>query len=159
MSIVVVIFSFLTCSLLITLSSQNLFALITSYKDIKQQIETKRRKIEFIETQISAVNESVSDILDFRKRINKSEMDTVRYKSEIENEFFSIRKKMINEGLREIDLDEVSSINELKYFMNRPGFPGECFICELRLPDHRFRWKHNKLFLLLPEEYGPAFPA
>ncbi len=44
-------------------------------------------------------------------------MDTVRYKSEIENEFFSIRKKMINEGLREIDLDEVSSINELKYFM------------------------------------------
>ncbi|KEL40016.1 traK family protein [Escherichia coli 5-172-05_S3_C3] len=39
--------------------------------------------------------------------------------------------------------------------VNRPGFPGECFICELRLPDHRFRWKHNKLFLLLP----PAFPA
>ncbi|EPH3899716.1 hypothetical protein ACS1GU_004715, partial [Escherichia coli] len=35
--------------------------------------------------------------------------------------------------------------------MNRPGFPGECFICEFRLPDHRFRWKHNKLFLLLPE--------
>ncbi|EFV6131395.1 protein sbmA, partial [Shigella dysenteriae] len=29
--------------------------------------------------------------------------------------------------------------------MNRPGFPGECFICEPRLPDHRFRWKHNKL--------------
>ncbi|WP_250130941.1 4Fe-4S dicluster domain-containing protein, partial [Escherichia coli] len=23
--------------------------------------------------------------------------------------------------------------------LNRPGFPGECFICELRLPDHRFR--------------------
>ncbi|MDD8982665.1 transposase family protein, partial [Escherichia coli] len=43
--------------------------------------------------------------------------------------------------------------------VNRPGFPGECFICELRLPDHCFRWKHNKLFLLLPEEYGPAFPA
>ncbi|WP_212737278.1 hypothetical protein, partial [Escherichia coli] len=41
------------------------------------------------------------------------------------------------------------------YGLNRPGFPGECFICELRLPDHRFRWKHNKLFLLLPEEYGP----
>ena len=47
----------------------------------------------------------------------------------------------------------------LKDALNRPGFPGECFICELRLPDHRFRWKHNKLFLLLPEEYGPAFPA
>ncbi|NGI77304.1 sialate O-acetylesterase, partial [Escherichia coli] len=46
-----------------------------------------------------------------------------------------------------------------QYSLNRPGFPGECFICELRLPDHRFRWKHNKLFLLLPEEYGPAFPA
>ncbi|OYL60989.1 hypothetical protein CI765_16215, partial [Shigella sonnei] len=30
---------------------------------------------------------------------------------------------------------------------------------ELRLPDHRFRWKHNKLFLLLPVGYGPAFPA
>ncbi|ENU1560847.1 BLUF domain-containing protein, partial [Escherichia coli] len=29
--------------------------------------------------------------------------------------------------------------------LNRPGFPGECFICELRLPDHYFRWKHNKL--------------
>ncbi len=43
--------------------------------------------------------------------------------------------------------------------LNRPGFPGECFICELRLPDHCFRWKHNTLFLLLPEEYGPAFPA
>ena len=47
----------------------------------------------------------------------------------------------------------------VKLKLNRPGFPGECFICELRLPDHRFRWKHNKLFLLLPEEYGPAFPA
>ncbi|RLX25681.1 hypothetical protein EAI62_26230 [Escherichia coli] len=45
-----------------------------------------------------------------------------------------------------------------KLFLLLP-FPGECFICELRLPDHRFRWKHNKLFLLLPEEYGPAFPA
>jgi len=43
--------------------------------------------------------------------------------------------------------------------LNRPGFPGECFICELRLSDHRFRWKHNKLFLLLPVGYGPAFPA
>lgn len=43
--------------------------------------------------------------------------------------------------------------------VNRPDFPGECFICELRLPDHCFRWKHNELFLLLPEEYGPAFPA
>ncbi|EGE3299142.1 hypothetical protein DLX66_20630 [Shigella flexneri] len=38
-------------------------------------------------------------------------------------------------------------------------FPRECFICELRLPDHRFRWQHNKLFLLLPEGYVPAFPV
>ncbi|ENA38569.1 amino acid kinase family protein [Escherichia coli P0301867.4] len=49
--------------------------------------------------------------------------------------------------------------NALREELNRPGFPGECFICELRLPDHRFRWKHNKLFLLLPVGYGPAFPA
>ena len=48
---------------------------------------------------------------------------------------------------------------EIRSRVNRPGFPGECFICELRLPDHRFRWKHNKLFLLLPVGYGPAFPA
>lgn len=51
------------------------------------------------------------------------------------------------------------TIGDKSIYLNRPGFPGECFICELRLPDHRFRWKHNKLFLLLPEEYGPAFPA
>ncbi|OZP34350.1 hypothetical protein CG694_02980, partial [Escherichia coli] len=59
-------------------------------------------------------------------------------------------------GKLRVELETAKSkLNEL----NRPGFPGECFICELRLPDHRFRWKHNKLFLLLPEEYGPAFPA
>ena len=52
-----------------------------------------------------------------------------------------------------------AAMKQIKELLNRPGFPGECFICELRLPDHRFRWKHNKLFLLLPEEYGPAFPA
>ena len=50
-------------------------------------------------------------------------------------------------------------VKDGREYLNRPGFPGEYFICELRLPDHRFRWKHNKLFLLLPEEYGPAFPA
>ncbi|HHY5345153.1 TPA: hypothetical protein ACV5TA_005391, partial [Escherichia coli] len=26
----------------------------------------------------------------------------------------------------------------VRRLVNRPGFPGECFICELRLPDHRF---------------------
>ncbi|WP_238943607.1 transposase, partial [Shigella boydii] len=52
-----------------------------------------------------------------------------------------------------------AAMKQIKELLNRPGFPGECFICELRLPDHRFRWKHNKLFLLLPEGCGPAFPA
>ncbi|ERC62144.1 hypothetical protein ECBD561099_5248 [Escherichia coli Bd5610_99] len=61
--------------------------------------------------------------------------------------------ELIQKHIRQRDL--MGLIDQL----NRPGFPGECFICELRLPDHRFRWKHNKLFLLLPEEYGPAFPA
>lgn len=54
---------------------------------------------------------------------------------------------------------EIAVKTEEQQSMNRPEFPGECFICELRLPDHRFRWKHNKLFLLLPEGCGPAFPA
>ncbi|MEF7339472.1 transposase, partial [Escherichia coli] len=64
------------------------------------------------------------------------------------------RIEMENEILKKATVDSICQCNTL----NRPGFPGECFICELRLPDHRFRWKHNKLFLLLPEEYGPAFP-
>ncbi|MFQ0969008.1 hypothetical protein AADB84_18015, partial [Escherichia coli] len=44
--------------------------------------------------------------------------------------------------------EEINAAARLIYMVmvNRPGFPGECFICELRLPDHRFRWKHNKLF-------------
>ncbi|EQC0353476.1 LytS/YhcK type 5TM receptor domain-containing protein, partial [Escherichia coli] len=46
---------------------------------------------------------------------------------------------------------EGSLVNVRIIAVNRPGFPGEYFICELRLPDHYFRWKHNKLFLLLPE--------
>ncbi|MCR2878940.1 hypothetical protein HNS26_26525, partial [Escherichia coli] len=61
------------------------------------------------------------------------------------------------EGIRLKDISEAKIYSAVSR-MNRPGFPGECFICELRLPDHYFRWKHNKLFLLLPEEYGPAFP-
>ena len=68
-------------------------------------------------------------------------------------EIRELRKK-----LQRIEMENEILI-QLVNAMNRPGFPGECFICELRLPDHRFRWKHNKLFLLLPEEYGPAFPA
>ncbi len=70
--------------------------------------------------------------------------------------------KTVTAELRATMMDVANSTlsaNEPSGDVNRPGFPGECFICELRLPDHRFRWKHNKLFLLLPEEYGPAFPA
>ncbi|MDZ9917589.1 AAA family ATPase, partial [Escherichia coli] len=49
----------------------------------------------------------------------------------------------------ELDLQyfDIGNADDKELFdtiMNRPGFPGECFICELRLPDHRFRWKHNK---------------
>ncbi|WP_205939385.1 hypothetical protein, partial [Escherichia coli] len=51
--------------------------------------------------------------------------------------------------------DHTVTDSKTNVILNRPGFPGEYFICELRLPDHYFRWKHNKLFLLLPEEYGP----
>ncbi|CSX80168.1 Mutagenesis and repair protein [Shigella sonnei] len=64
-----------------------------------------------------------------------------------------------NRILKLLGLQPVGEVWGVGRRLNRPGFPGECFICELRLPDHRFRWKHNKLFLLLPEEYGPAFPA
>ncbi|MDF3559853.1 hypothetical protein LAV75_23070, partial [Shigella flexneri] len=39
------------------------------------------------------------------------------------------------------DLISQSKGHALCTALNRPGFPGECFICELRLPDHRFRWK------------------
>ena len=76
------------------------------------------------------------------------------------------RIEMENEILKKATVDSICQCNTpFNYLfrcfelLNRPGFPGECFICELRLPDHRFRWKHNKLFLLLPVGYGPAFPA
>ncbi len=74
------------------------------------------------------------------------------------------RIEMENEILKKATVDSIGQRNSyVKTWgcggLNRPGFPGECFICELRLPDHRFRWKHNKLFLLLPVGYGPAFPA
>ncbi|ELV56795.1 bacterial regulatory helix-turn-helix, lysR family protein, partial [Escherichia coli 99.1793] len=69
-----------------------------------------------------------------------------------------IAERILNEASNVRRLADLFT-NDTSGVLNRPGFPGECFICELRLPDHRFRWKHNKLFLLLPEEYGPAFPA
>ncbi len=86
----------------------------------------------------------------------------------------SLRKAPITSGVDNATGPRLAEAAERDYFIlrerlmamqkqlegvNRPGFPGEYFICELRLPDHYFRWKHNKLFLLLPEEYGPAFPA
>ncbi len=36
---------------------------------------------------------------------------------------------------KELGIEVMEFIHE---YVNRPGFPGECFICELRLPDHRF---------------------
>ena len=57
------------------------------------------------------------------------------------------------------DIPHLKKVPKSGNNLNRPVFPGEDLICELRLPDHCFRWRHNKLFLLLPEEYGPAFPA
>lgn len=36
---------------------------------------------------------------------------------------------------------ETATLSEMEladYCLNRPGFPREYFICELRLPDHRF---------------------
>ncbi|MCF4105141.1 J domain-containing protein, partial [Escherichia coli] len=62
--------------------------------------------------------------------------------------------------IQQLNYCSMEDIDELRWSLctiamntalNRPGFPGEYFICELRLPDHYFRWKHNKLFLLLPE--------
>nr|EIY4652484.1 hypothetical protein [Escherichia coli] len=38
----------------------------------------------------------------------------------------------------DVRLSAPSSFAHKINFLNRPGFPGECFICELRLPDHRF---------------------
>ncbi|MBZ4092180.1 IS30 family transposase, partial [Escherichia fergusonii] len=37
----------------------------------------------------------------------------------------------------ELDLVAAQLNNRPRKTLNRPGFPGECFICELRLPDHR----------------------
>ncbi len=43
--------------------------------------------------------------------------------------------------------------------LNRPGFPGECFVCELRLPEPGSRLMHNTLFPLQPEGYDPDAPS
>ncbi|MED8452237.1 hypothetical protein Q5570_23995, partial [Escherichia coli] len=66
---------------------------------------------------------------------------------------WGIRIRLELEGkTRDLALFNMALDSKLRGCVNRPDFPGECFICELRLPDHCFRWKHNELFLLLPEE-------
>ena len=86
-----------------------------------------------------------------------SEEHSRRVLKSLEDNLFSAIGRRSIEELKTRDL--LAPIKIVEATVNRPGFPGECFICELRLPDHRFRWKHNKLFLLLPVGYGPAFPA
>lgn len=83
----------------------------------KTSNRNKKSEIDFIENQISAVNENVSEILDLHKRIEKIGVKTGKSKATIENDFFSIRKDSINESLVKIGLDEVKSINELNNFM------------------------------------------
>lgn len=41
--------------------------------------------------------------------------------------------------------------------LNRPGFPGEYFSWELRLPDPYSRWKHNMPVRLLPWDMSQPF--
>lgn len=95
-------------------------------------------------------------------RIPKMGLDKIANKTTESQADFKLVASGCSSGISWIDTTltgNASSSSPKLIILNRPGFPGECFICELRLPDHRFRWKHNKLFLLLPEEYGPAFPA
>ncbi|WP_252966115.1 IS1 family transposase, partial [Shigella sp. SHS-4] len=80
-----------------------------------------------------------------------------RYTQRIERHNLNLRQHLARLGRKSLSFSKSVELHD-KVIVNRPGFPGECFICELRLPDHRFRWKHNKLFLLLPEGCGPAFP-
>ncbi|MEH3803358.1 hypothetical protein POW66_16780, partial [Escherichia coli] len=46
------------------------------------------------------------------------------------------------ESLKKHQSGTFGSFGNTGPLLNRPGFPGEYFICELRLPDHYFRWKH-----------------
>ncbi|MCQ6916829.1 hypothetical protein NPS72_24260, partial [Escherichia coli] len=59
------------------------------------------------------------------------EMGRSRYSSIAMIDYFNAIERLCKE--KEINPENID--------LNRPGFPGECFICELRLPDHRFRWK------------------
>ncbi|WP_250114237.1 phage holin family protein [Escherichia coli] len=53
-----------------------------------------------------------------------------------ENRYESSCKKLLDECISAVLAGFIGMY--LAEYMNRPGFPGECFICELRLPDHRF---------------------
>ncbi|EEW7592623.1 hypothetical protein DM619_25390 [Escherichia coli] len=37
-----------------------------------------------------------------------------------------------------------------RYRFNHPEFPGECFFCELRLPDHNFQCMHSRRHMVQP---------
>ncbi len=113
---------------------------------LSEQAEALRQK----DQQLSLVEETEAFL---RSALTRAEEKIEEDEREIEH----LRARM--EKLRRMLFGTRSENCVVKLNLNRPGFPGECFICELRLPDHRFRWKHNKLFLLLPEEYGPAFLA
>ncbi|KPO75143.1 hypothetical protein ACU91_22255, partial [Escherichia coli] len=44
--------------------------------------------------------------------------------------------ELAKEGWLTKEERKVGGRNVSNIYLNRPGFPGECFICELRLPDH-----------------------
>ncbi|EPQ9497842.1 hypothetical protein ACUYMX_004506, partial [Escherichia coli] len=44
------------------------------------------------------------------------------------NRWLNWLEKQLEGSVRPVVIESVTKI------MNRPGFPGECFICELRLP-------------------------
>jgi len=118
MSIVVIIVNLLTSSLLITLSSQNSFILLSSYKNIKQQIENKRDEIESLTRDIKAVNENISYILKLHEESAKlGIVITGEDKAKVENDYFSIRKKSINETREILGLSAISSINDASDFI------------------------------------------
>ncbi|HFO6576007.1 TPA: hypothetical protein ACHKUP_005133, partial [Escherichia coli] len=68
----------------------------------------------------------------------------IRLKDISEAKIYSAVSRMHNRKTKEIWKQKVQAAirkgKEPPVYepMNRPGFPGECFICELRLPDHYF---------------------
>lgn len=61
----------------------------------KTSNRNKKSEIDFIENQISAVNENVSEILDLHKRIEKAGVKTGKNKATIENDFFPLEKTQL----------------------------------------------------------------